>query len=94
MQTPPGAPVSTETINVPHLADFDTIRGRKQQLIDYNLIRENKKRIDYEYKVGEKVWLKHYDPQKIEPRLHGPYQINRIYVKRTVDVQLKEHLVQ
>ena len=42
-------------IDVPLLVDIDAIRGRKQQLIDNNLIRENKKRIDYNYEVGDKV---------------------------------------
>ena len=90
MRTSPGALVFNRDmmIDVPLLADLDAIRGRKQQLIDANLIRENKKRIDYNYKVGDRVWIKHYDPTKMDSRLHGPYHITRIYVNGTVDVQL------
>ena len=81
-------------IDVPLLADIDAIRGQKQQLIDNSLIRENKKQIDYNYKVGDRVWIKHYDPKKMEPRLHVPYQITRIYVNGTINVQLKPRVIQ
>ena len=81
-------------IDVPLLVDIDSIRGRKQQLIDNNLIRENKKQIDYNYEVGDKVWIKHYDPKKLEPKLHGPYRITRIYVNGTIDIELKPGVIQ
>ena len=96
MRTSPGALVFNRDmmIDVPLLADLDAIRGRKQQLIDANLIRENKKRIDYNYKVGDRVWIKHYEPTKMDSRLHGPYQVTRIYVNGTIDVQLKPGVIQ
>ena len=81
-------------IDIPLLADLDGIRSRRQQLIDSNLIRENRRRIDYNYSVGERVWIKVYDPTKMDPRLHGPYQITRVYVNGTVDVQLKPGVIQ
>ena len=81
-------------IDIPLLADLDAIWGRQQQLVDANLIWENKKRIDYNYSVGDRVWLKVYDPTKLEPKLHGPHQITRVYVNGTVDVQLKPGIVQ
>ena len=40
------------------------------------------------------MWIKHYDPKKMEPRLHGSYQITRIYVNGTVDIQLKPGVIQ
>jgi len=96
MRTSPGALVFHRDmmIDVPLLVDIDAIRGRKQQLIDNNLIRENKKRIDYNYEVGDRVWIKHYDPKKLEPRLHGPYRITRIYVNGTIDIELKPGVIQ
>ena len=76
------------------MADIDSIRSCRQQRIDAALLRENQKRIDYNYSVGERVWLKEYDPTKMEPRLHGPYQIARVYVNRIVDIELKPGVTQ
>ena len=81
-------------VDIPLMADIDGIRSRRQQRIDAALLRENKRRIDYNYSVGERIWLKEYDPTKMEPKLHGPYPITRIYVNGTVDVELRPGVTQ
>jgi hypothetical protein len=40
-----------------HIADWQLIKNRKQKLIDNNNKRENAKRVDYDYKVGERVLM-------------------------------------
>ena len=42
-------------LDIPVIADLVAIRQRKQLLIDENLRRQNEKRIEYHYKVGEYV---------------------------------------
>ena len=49
-------------MDIPLVADLEAIRGRRQQRIDDNLRRTNKGRVDYNYKVGERVKLKVWDP--------------------------------
>ena len=48
------------------IADMDAIRGRRQQLINDNLIRTNKKRTDNNYSVNDRVLLRVADPVKME----------------------------
>jgi hypothetical protein len=40
------------------IADWQKIGEYRQQLTDLNNARENKGRIDYDYKVGQKVLLR------------------------------------
>ena len=67
MQTYSGALVFRRDIlmDVPLIADLDTIRGRRQQLIDENLIRLNKKRADHNYSVNDRVLIRVTDPVKM-----------------------------
>ena len=41
--------------DIPFIADWQKIREHRQRLTDLNNARENKGRIDYDYKVGQKV---------------------------------------
>ena len=60
MQTSPGALVFHRymLMDVPLIADLDAIRGRRQQLINDNLIRLNKKCADHNYSVNERIFLR------------------------------------
>jgi hypothetical protein len=40
------------------IADWQKIGGHRQRLTDLNNTHENKGRIDYDYKVGQKVLLR------------------------------------
>ncbi len=40
--------------DVPFIADWKKIGQHRQKLTDLNTARENKGRIDYDYKVGQK----------------------------------------
>ena len=91
MQTYPGALVFRRDMmmNVPLIADMDDIRGRRQQLIDENLIRLNKKRADHNYSVNDRILLRVADPVKMEDRFTGPYRIARVFVNGTIDLELE-----
>ena len=81
-------------IDVPVLADLEAIRQRRQALIDSNLAKQNRKRYDYHYKVGDHVYVKKYDPRKGEERMHGPYPILECRTNGTVVLQrLKNGLI-
>ena len=54
-------------LDVPLLADLVTIRDRRQQLIDENLQRQNARRREYQYTVGQEVLIKTISPNKLEP---------------------------
>ena len=61
-------------LDIPVIADLVAIRERRQLLIDIdeNLRRQNEKRIEHHYKVGDWVMIKVYDPKKGDDRIHGP----------------------
>ena len=74
-------------IDVPVIADLAVIQERRQVLIDENLRRQNQKRINYEYKVGDEVLIKADGPSKLDARAHGPYTVRNVYTNGTLDVR-------
>ena len=44
--------------DIPYIADWTDIGKRRQALVDQNNARENKRRIDFDYAMGQKVLLK------------------------------------
>ena len=91
MKTSPGAMVFNRDMfmDVQLVADLDAIRGRKQQRIDENNKISNKKRVDHNYRVGEMVKLRVYDPNKLQERFKGPYRITQVFTNGTVHLQIK-----
>ena len=83
-------------IDVPLLTDLDAICSQKQQLIEANLIKENEKQIDYNYKSWrysvDRAQRSNKDGAKKAP--WTIYQITRIYVNGTIDIQLKAGVIQ
>ena len=81
-------------VDLPLQADLVLIRDRRQQLIDENLRRQNAKRREFEYQVGQEVLIKSVQPNKLEPRAHGPYTIQRVYQNGTIDVARNAQVVE
>ena len=95
MYTSPGALVFRRymLMDVPLIADLYAIRGRRQLLIDDNLIRLKKKRADHNYSVNDRVLLRVVDPVKMEDRFTGTYRIARVFVNGTIDLELEPKIV-
>ena len=65
--------------NIKFEADWNLIRQRKQEMIRRNNIKENSKRIDHEYHVGDKVLLRNDDLAKFQTDpWEGPYKISTV----------------
>ena len=88
MQHSPGKVVFQRDmlLDIPVIANLVAIRERRQLLIDENLRRQNKKRLEYHYKVDDWVMIKVYDPKKGDDRFHGPYKIKETRTNGTVVV--------
>jgi hypothetical protein len=71
------------------IADWQKIGEHRQQQTDLNNARENKGRIDYEYKVGQKVLLrKEGILLNAESRWHKkPWLIKSVHTNGTITVQ-------
>ena len=91
IQTSPGSLVFRRDMlmDIPLIAYMDAIRGRRQKLINDNLIRLNKKRTDHNYSVNDIVLLRIADTVKMEDRLTGPYRIARVFVNGKIDLELE-----
>ena len=71
--------------------DWDEIGKRRQQQVDKNNARENKKRVPYDYIVGNKVLKINEVNGERAPKAHdknnAPYVISQVYCNGTVRIQ-------
>ncbi len=75
--------------DIPFIADWKKIEEHRQQLTNLNNARESKGRIDYDYKVGQKVLLrKEGILSNAEFRWHKkPWLITSVHMSITITVQ-------
>jgi hypothetical protein len=80
--------------DIPFIADWQKIGEYRQQLTDLNNTRENEGRIDYDYKVGQKVLLqKEGIIRNAEFRWHKkPWLITSIHKNGTITVQCRNKI--
>ena len=65
-------------LNIKHVSDWEQIRQRKQFQINHNNKRENMRRNNHQYKVGDKILVKHKKNSKHELKFMGPIPITQI----------------
>ena len=74
--------------DIPYLADWTAIGQRRQKLVDQNNVRENKNRVDFDYRTGQKVSLRKEGILcKAETRYEGPYVITEVHTNGTIRIQ-------
>ena len=75
--------------NIPFLADWNKIGKHRQLQTDRNTQRENTSRLDWDYKVGDKVLLRKEGILcKSESRFHrDPWTISTVHTNGTIRVQ-------
>jgi hypothetical protein len=91
LKASPGAAIFGRDMlfDIPFIADWQKIGEYRQRLTDLNNAREHEGRIDYDYKVGQKVLLrKEGILQNAESRWHKkPWLITTIHMNGTITVQ-------
>jgi hypothetical protein len=82
--------------DIPFIADWQKIGEHRQRLTDLNNARENEGRIDYNYKVGQKVLVrKEGILRKSESIWHRkPWLITSVHTHGTITVQCRNKLEQ
>jgi len=60
LKASPGAAIFGRDMlfNIPYIADWRKIGDYRQRQTDLNTARENKNRVDYDYKIGDKVLIR------------------------------------
>ena len=76
-------------LNVPLVADWQAIATNREQAINENLRRANRKRRQYDYAPGQRVLKKVHDPTKLGERKTGPYIVERTHVNGTITIELR-----
>ena len=67
---------------------MERTHNKKQKLIDKANLRENRKRIDYDYTVGQEVYIKNDGVQrKMDDPKQGPFTITDVFTNGTVRIQ-------
>ena len=62
---------------VKYRVDWGLIRQQKQTQINRDNARKNKHRVDYDYKVGDKVMLTNHNTYKNETPYKGPFVVTQ-----------------
>ena len=74
--------------NISSLVNWKELSIRKQHLVDKANLRENNKRIDYDYKIGQQVYIIADGIQrKLNSPKSGPFEIIDVYTNGTVRIQ-------
>ena len=81
-------------LNIPLIADLQTIRDRRQTLIDENLRRQNERRRGFDYQVGQQVLLRQNDSNKLGRRTIGPYAIVAVHTNGNVTIRRTPHVTE
>ncbi len=96
LKASPGAAIFGQDIlfDIPFIANWQKIWEYRQWLTDLNNAHENKGRIDYDYKVGQKVLVQKEDILcKSEPIWHRkPWLIMSVHTNGTITVQRRNKL--
>ena len=74
-------------LNIEHVAYWEHIRQHKQLWINHNNMRENMRRNNHQYKVGDKILVKPKKNSKHELEFMGPFPITQINYNGTVRFQ-------
>ena len=88
--TSPGAAIFGRDMlyDIPFLANWSEIGKRRQNQVDNDNIKENSKRLDFDYKRGQKVLVvKGGILRKAEDPNEGPYKITDVFTNGTVRIQ-------
>jgi transposase InsO family protein len=79
-------------IDVPFVTDLLLLRDKRQAVIDYNLRRENNKRRNFDYQVGQQVLEVLYDTDKLGAKTSGPFTIDQVHTNGTITIRRQPHL--
>ena len=89
IRTTPGALVYRRymIMDVPLIANLSAIWDGRHQMIDENVIKQNKKRIEHHYRVGDRVEQIVWNKTKLSQRSDGPFRVLVTHCKSNLTIQ-------
>ena len=77
--------------NIKHTANWQELAVKKQAIINKNNQKENAKRVEHEYQVGDKVLIKNkLRKHKFDPEWLGPVEIIRLYTAENGTIRYRD----
>jgi hypothetical protein len=74
--------------NLKDLINWKQLSLRKQAQVDKSNLRENRNRVDYDFQVGQQVYItKDGIHRKLDDPKLGPFPITSVYTNGTVSIQ-------
>ena len=84
-------------LDIPFVADLITLRNKRQLRIDENLRKENNRRRDYDYNIGDRVYelveIKNPLTSKIRTYAQGPYDILCVHTNGTLTIRRTNQVI-
>jgi hypothetical protein len=76
-------------LEIPYVADLLLLQNNRQALIDYNVLRENNRRIRHDYAINDLVLeiIPKDKRPKMGVRLKGPYRVVRVHTNGTLTIE-------
>jgi transposase InsO family protein len=81
-------------LNLPLQADLQALQQHRQLQVDRNLINANNRRLNYDYKMGQMVYVKTVAPTKLGERSEGPFRVERVHTNGTITIRRNEHVTE
>ena len=81
-------------LNVPLVADWQTISRKREHHVNENLRKANAKRRYFDYAEGQQVLKEVHNPTKLGVRKTGPYPIQCVHVKVNLTIELRPGLLE
>ena len=94
-QLPPGNFAFSRDMHLPVqcVANWDLIRARKQAQIHKNVLRENSRRSQRDWQVGDLCMLSEHK-NKLDAKFTGPYRITIVHTNGNVTIRKTPHVTQ
>ena len=75
--------------DIPYLVDWHAVGRRRRESVELNNARENSRRVNWDYAVGQLVLLRNEDGKtcKAKDKSLGPYTIVQVHTNGTVRIQ-------
>lgn len=81
-------------LDVPLVADIIAITQKRELAVNESLRKANLQRLNYDYNVNDQVLVKVFDPDKLDPRYEGPYQVLQVHVNGTLTIQRSPNITE
>ena len=83
-------------LDIPLIADIQTLKQARQAQIDHRLLRANTKRKPIDFREGHKIYLERprKPGDKLRPLFTGPHDILRVHTNGTVTIRRGPNLIE